>query len=302
MAFNIASILFDIILPIFIIIGIGVVFDIAFKPDARTLSKLNFYLFVPAIVFISMLDAAVPASSLLVLIVFNVIHFVIITSIAFASFSLKWFKEKRNVLTMGSGFYNAGNYGIPFTILAFGGGYLDIIAIIMVLQNLYMFTFGLWLLEREHKSIKEILIGFAKIPVIYALIGGMVLNLLNIDLIPQVKEPLTYIADGVIPLALLTLGMQLARVKLTKNSVHVVAMTIMRLIISPIIALVLVLIFQIQGILASIMIVTSGLPVAVNTYILSLEYNQDADLASQGIFWSTLLSVASLSVLLLLFG
>ena len=57
----ILHILANIILPIFVLIGVGVLIDRAFKPDLPTLSKLNFYVFVPALVFVRLIDSQLNA-------------------------------------------------------------------------------------------------------------------------------------------------------------------------------------------------------------------------------------------------
>jgi len=61
----------------------------------------------------------------------------------------------------------------------------------------------------------------------------------------------------------------------------------------------LVNLFDVEPPLSTILIVAAGLPVAVNVYIVASEYDDlDSALASQTIFWTTLLSALTLSVLL----
>ncbi|MHA1682390.1 MAG: AEC family transporter [Promethearchaeota archaeon] len=294
------TILWTIIFPIFLIILVGFVFDRAFKPDMETLSKLNFYVFVPAIAFISMLDTELAGENLIMIVVFSLAHFFVLFAIAFALFSSRKFREKRAILSLGSVFFNAGNYGIPFVIFAFGASGEGIILLVMIVQIVLTFSFGLWILERETKSWKEIGKGFLKIPVIYAVILGLLLRFLGIDLAPQIKDPLQYIANTVIAFALITLGAKLSRVEIQKNRTGF-TISLMRLVVSPLIAVPLVLLFKFTGTTAAILIVSSGLPVAVNTYVLAQEYRRDEDVAAQSILWSTLLSVVTLSILLLFF-
>ena len=49
-------------------------------------------------------------------------------------------------------------------------------------------------------------------------------------------------------------------------------------------------------------VISAGLPVAVNVFILSAEYRRDEELASQMVFWTTILSAITLSVLLAIAG
>ncbi|MFX0102283.1 MAG: AEC family transporter [Candidatus Hodarchaeota archaeon] len=295
-------ILFTVILPIFILIFIGVVFDRAFKPDMDTLSKLNFYVFVPAIVFIKIIDAQIALTEMGIVGIFNLAHFFIIFGVASLIFSLKRFRENRTTLSMASAWYNAGNYGIPLIVFAFGDAYMDIIAVVLLVQNLLTFSFGLWLMERGSKPLKEILKGLLKVPVIYAVLFGILLKAFELDVIPQIKEPLNYLSDGVIPIALVTLGAKLSRIKLSKDFTRVLIVIIIRLAVSPVVAILLIIAFPITGVEAAVVIVLSGTPVAVNIYVLAEEYKKGQDLASQAVFWTTIMSVVSISLLLSFFG
>lgn len=294
-------ILFTVILPIFILILVGVAFDRAFKPNMDTLSKLNFYVFVPAIVFIKIIDAEIALAEMGIVGVFNLAHFFIVFSLAALIFSLKKFRENRTTLSMASAWYNAGNYGIPLIAFAFGDGYMDIIAVVLLVQNLLTFSFGLWLMERETKHLKDILKGLLKVPVIYAVLFGVLLKAFELDIVPQIKEPLNYLSDGVIPIALITLGAKLSRIKLAKDFTRILVVIIIRLVISPIIAILLLLVFPITGTEAVVLVVLLGTPVAVNIYVLAEEYKKGQDLASQAVFWTTMLSVITISVILTLF-
>ena len=49
---TLGQILYSVILPVFIIIGVGWLLDRKFQLDLPTLSKLNFYVFVPALMFV----------------------------------------------------------------------------------------------------------------------------------------------------------------------------------------------------------------------------------------------------------
>ena len=68
----------------------------------------------------------------------------------------------------------------------------------------------------------------------------------------------------------------------------------------PLVAVGLVHVLGFGPDVSSLLIVAAGLPVAVNVYILSAQYQQDEELASQAVFWTTLLSGVTISILLAL--
>ena len=132
------------------------------------------------------------------------------------------------------------------------------------------------------------------------LFRSLAMRALGLDLVPSVKQPLTYLGNGLIPIALLTLGVQLSRCKISREIVPLSVLTVIRLVVSPVIGWGLVTALGIEGVTGAVLIASAGLPVAVNVFILAAEYNRDAELASQGVFWTTLLSPVTLAVVLML--
>ena len=294
------EILVAIIVPIFALIGVGVALDRRFHLDLDTLSKLNFYVFVPALSFVKLLEADISAQHMMTVGVFSAVHAALLLALAWGIFSLQPFRAQRTVLSMGAIFSNAGNYGIPLVLLAFGDAMIGVIVTIMVVQNLLSFTLGVWMLERGKHGFSTVLAGMGKVPVVIAVILALLLRAFKVEVPSSLAIPLGYLADGLIPVALLTLGAQLARTRFTHGVLALSAVTIMRLLISPLLAAVLLLLFPLSAPVSSVIIVAAGFPVAVNLYILAAEYNQDATLASQSIFLTTLISALTVTVLLML--
>lgn len=95
-------------------------------------------------------------------------------------------------------------------------------------------------------------------------------------------------------------GVLLDRCKISREVVPLSALTAIRLVVSPLIGWGLVTALGIEGVTGAVLIAASGLPVAVNVFILSAEYGRDAELASQAVFWTTLLSPLTLAAVLVL--
>jgi len=299
----IIDIIRTIIVPIFIIIGIGVLLDRFFDIDLPTLSKLNFYVFVPALIFVKILDSTLSVKEMRSIVIFSVTLVFVLFVLSLFVFRLKPYRDRQTILSMGTFFFNSGNFGIPFVVLAFGNRHISTIAMILMVQNFLNFTLGIWLLEKDGEGTGpvKIMVRFLKVPAILSIILALILRSLDLELIATLKEPLNYLGNGLIPIALLTLGVQLARARLGSNLVPLSGSVLMRLVISPLVAWALIPIFGITGELATVLIVTAGLPVAVNTYILAAEYGKDEELASQQVFWTTLLSTLTLAILIAVF-
>ena len=302
------QIFINIIIPVFVLIGIGVLLDRIFKLDVETLSKLNFYVFVPALCFVKIIETQFTAGQVGIIAGFTVLHMVVLFLLAVGLTvlpGLSVLSSHRTVFAQSATFTNCGNFGIPFIALAVGGDAVGVMALIVVLQNFIMFTFGIWQFERGKRGSARVLLNLFKIPVVYAVLLGWLLHYLakksNFQTPEQVMVPLRYLSDGLIPVALLTLGVELSRSRMAKNAFPVGAASLMRLVISPLVAILMVAIFHIKEPLSTILILASGFPVAVNVFILATEYKTDREFASQSIFWTTILSAFTLSFLVYLF-
>jgi hypothetical protein len=71
-------------------------------------------------------------------------------------------------------------------------------------------------------------------------------------------------------------------------------------VVSPLVVWLLVRLFGFTGVAAQVLIVMGGLPTAINTFVLASEFDQDAELASRMVFWTTLFSAVTISILLVL--
>ncbi|HEY3290478.1 MAG TPA: AEC family transporter, partial [Anaerolineae bacterium] len=263
------------------------------------------YVFVPALIFIKTLDANLPPALFSTVALFSVIHMALMFGLGWGLFSLPAFEKQKPVLALAAVLSNAGNYGIPLATLAFGGLGASIMAIVVLVTNFATFTFGLMVMDSGESHWKDVLKGFVKVPVVWAVVAALLLMAFKIDLPKPVRDPLTYLSDGLIPVALITLGIQLSRSFNIERLGTVSLVTVIRLVVSPLVALAMAAIWFIVapgsiGQAAPVMVIAAGMPVAVNVYVLSLEYKRDYALASQVIFASTLVSALTLTAWLVL--
>ena len=72
-------------------------------------------------------------------------------------------------------FNNCGNLGLPLAVLAFGKEAIHAAVVMFLVSNLLHFSFGAWLLN-HHARLRDLW----KVPVIFATVLGLGLNLANI--------------------------------------------------------------------------------------------------------------------------
>lgn len=288
------NIFYEVLLPIFLLIGLGVLLDKKFKLDLQTLSKINFYGFVPALVFVKLQQSTLSGDRILELAMAALVHLLVLALLVAPFLFLARKKIQATIPMMGVVFYNAGNFGIPLVALFFGEEAVAYIAVILMVQNLGHFSLGILVLNRKSgKNFFTELLSLLKVPVLWAILLAFVL--------PEVGGPLGeaagYLADGLIPAALLTLGAQLGRCQFKKDLIPALSISFVRLFISPLVMLAVIALWpSLSTDLHPYLIAAAGFPVAVNVYLLALEYKKDEELAAQLVFWTTVGTVLSMSL------
>ncbi|MEG6588027.1 AEC family transporter [Paenibacillus barengoltzii] len=299
----IGEIVLDVVLPIFILIGLGALMQRAFKLDLYTLAKINFYFVTPAVVFVSMYESEMSAELLGSVTAFYVLYVLLLYGVSrLVSWRLKFRPGMRAAFTNSLILDNSGNYGLPINQLAFKGDPLatSVQALVMTFQSLVTFTYGVMSVQRAKSggTLKAALIGFLKMPVPYALVLGMALHLLQWPIPYFVSKPLGYIADSMVAIALLTLGAQIVKYPLRLDRIDVYVSVVLRLLIGPAIGFILVWVLNLKGIPAQALLIASGMPTGVNSTILAEEYDNEPDFASQTVLISTLLNIITMTALI----
>jgi malate permease and related proteins len=291
-------ILTHVILPIFLVISAGFILQKKFHFNIQTLSKLQFYLFIPALLFIKIYHNTIQSRILLSVIGVLILIFIanyIVTYIVTKVF--KYNRKTSSTMLNTTVLFNSGNYCIPLIELLFKTNPLaaSVQAVILIFQSIMTNTIGVVNANLGNKSVLKSILAIFKMPIIYAILFAAFFRIMDVPVYGPILDGLAMIADGIIPLALITLGAQLSQIKLSIKIPKVYVASFIRLIISPIMAYFFVRLLGLEGITAQVIVICYGAPSAVNSLLLAIEYDSDSELASQVVFMSTLLSAVTVS-------
>ncbi|GGF24012.1 transporter [Halobacillus andaensis] len=296
---EIIFIFLNIIVPVFILIGIGAAMHKAFKLDLFTLAKLNIYFLSPGFVLVNLYESSFSIDLLGKVILF----FVLFISVLYAVVQLvarigRYKKSVRGVFANSVLLYNSGNYGIPVNDLAFKQDPFaaTIQVIVMTLQNVFSYTFGVFSLRAVEEGKLRAFIGLLRMPAIYAMAIGILLNVSNTDVPAFVMKPGEYIADAMVGIALITLGAQVAQLTFKFKLVIVYLSMIIRLVLGPALAVLIIWLLNYEGVLAQALLISSGMPSSVNSAIISQEYRNEPELAAQIVLASTIFSMITVTL------
>src|SRR5699024_3691289 len=294
-------ILKEIILPVFLLLIVGYIVQIKYNLDLQTIAKLNIYIFVPAFIFVKLYETTIAPSIFVLVISFMLVYVLILYVIGILiSRAMKLDKKKRVTFTNSVIFFNSGNFGVPVNDLVFRSDpfAISIQVIVLMFQNIFLFSYGVFSLQSLDSGKLKALFAYFKMPVMYAMLLGILLNALDLKVSEVIMIPTTYLADGMIALALLMLGMQVAEMKLTKGLGTVYVSLIIRLLLGPLIALALIYLFGISGILAQALFIASAMPTSVNSAVIAQEYKNHPDYAAQIVLFSTVFSAITVSLVI----
>jgi malate permease and related proteins len=294
-------ILTNIILPIFLLVAIGFVAQKKLKMDTRTISRLNIYIFIPAVLFMKIYEAKVSLSFVGTVVVYILaIQIFMMLLGEVLSRIYKYPRSTKKAFSNTLLFFNSGNFGLPLIDLVFKGSVLATASqiFIMLTQNITTSTFGVFQASSGKSSYKKALMNILVMPSIYVLAAVVLVKTSGFIIPEPVLSPLRYLSTGFIGFALLTLGVQLAEVTAKINIKAVLLSSSIRLLVSPALGFLLILLLGVHGELAKAMIIGVATPTAVNTAILAREFDNEPEYAAQNVLVSTLLSPITLSILI----
>jgi len=293
----------NIISPIFILIAVGFVAQKKFKMDIRTLTKLNIYIFVPAVLFIKIYETEVTFKFFFQVLIYVALIQIIMYFISkVISKAFKYSRGTSKAFCNSLIFFNSGNYGLPLIDLVTKGDPVAITSqvFIMLIQNVTTNTLGVFQASSGKQNTKQSLKNILAMPSIYIIFVVTIIKLFKVQIPVLIMTPLEYVAQGFIAMALVTLGAQLSEIKMELRFRDIFVSSFTRLILSPILGALILMLMGIKGILAQALILGVSTPTAVNTALIAREFDNEPEYASQIVFVSTILSGITVSLVILL--
>ncbi|MEM8875798.1 MAG: AEC family transporter [Planctomycetota bacterium] len=286
--------------PILLMAGLGALLQRAFKLSLDTLVKLNLYLFVPAFIFQRVGTSNIDWSEMGWIMGLTCVTGVGLGAIVGLLARLGGASRPTvAAMMLATCIYNSGNYGVPLAELAYGteGGAAQ--TFVLFTQNILTFTVGMFLAGSGTMSPKAVLKRLFRMPIPYAVFAGVALRFVGAEKMPAILDSsATYLANGLVPVALVTLGAQLGKNPRWPRWKPVLVVCGARLIIGPLFMMGLIRLTptELYPLPGDVLVLTAGVPCAINILLLTIELEGDADLAADCVFWSTVFSAVSVAV------
>jgi predicted permease len=293
----------DNLLPIFLIAGSGYLLSRFMKVDPRPFSQITFYLFSPFLVFNLLTAGDFSGLEILRTMGFALILIILVGAITW--FAGRLFKVERKTLIgmmLTTMCINAGNYGLPVVLFAFGESGLRAATPFFVMNAIFIYTAGVVIASSGSARLSSAFVNLLKVPTIYALLLAFVFIYTGWEVPSPLARSAKLLGDASIPSLLVLLGMQLHNSNWSTKVLPMGIVSVIRLVVSPVLALVLVPFFGIAGVARQSVIVESAMPSAILSTLLATEYDVEPSFVTAVVFLTTIISPITLTILLKFLG
>ena len=283
--------LFEVIFPVFFVIGIGYYLG-KNNPniDTNFITSFAGNIGTPAMIFYTVTTTGI---TLTVFIHYFTYALIMIGGFAIIGLILLFFLNKDLSMELPPLILpNTGNMGVPICLFAYGTQGLGVASAIASVIILFHFTLGVFLAKKQF-SFDVVL----KSPPVYAIIVSVLFLYFKIDT-PLFLENTTFLLTyATIFLVLMSLGIALTRFKFSlKNSI---ILSLCRVVVGPIIAFIIIYYFELSGFAAGVLLIQSAMPSAILNYLVGSMYSPKkiVDSIASTIVVSTLMSFITIPII-----
>ena len=187
---------------------------------------------------------------------------------------------------------NTGNMGLPICLFAYGSQGLGVSASITSLIILLHFTLGIFLADRKFN-----LSVIGKNPPFYAIIFSAIMLIYEVKMPVVVINTTEWLTFATIFLVLMSLGIALTRLKIFSFKKALLS-SFARMFIGPLIGLLLIYWFNLEGFAAGVLLIQCAMPSAVLNYLVGSIYSPKkiVDSVASTIVVSTVMSFITIPI------
>jgi len=289
----------NVVTPVFILVVIGYFVGPGLKIEARSLSRTAYFVFIPAFVFNIISEAKINSELAL-----QMLSFILVAQIAVALLgflvgkALRQSREITAAFVLIATFGNVGNFGLPLIVFRLGESARTYATVYFVATVFISFVICVGVASWARSGGVTAVFSVFKTPALIALIPALVFNITDLEVPIFLSRLSGLLGQAMIPVMLITLGVQMGEIPKIKINFNVFAASTVRLIGGPVLALLIVPYFGLEGLERSTGILQAAMPAAVLASIIALEYKLLPEFVTTTVLFSTLYSILTLTVIL----
>ncbi|NOY13692.1 MAG: AEC family transporter [Deltaproteobacteria bacterium] len=295
------SVFLNVILPVFSIVVLGYLLGGRLELQARTLTRVAYYVFVPAFIFQAISGSQVPLDSAL-----KMLGFIIATHLLAAAVAggigrlLGRSREMIAAFVMIAVFGNVGNYGLALIGFRLGETAIAPATIYFVAITITAFIVCVGAAGWARGGSKGAFWGLLKTPALWATPPALLVSAGGITVPLMLSRMIGLLAEAMIPVMLFALGLQLLEQRRVVFSGDVLLASGIRLLLVPAIAFVVAIPFALSSVETAAGILQAGMPTAILVAIIAKENDIVPDFVTSVVVVSTLASLITLTLLMVI--
>lgn len=293
----------NVVFPLFFIMAVGYLTrrtGIVDNQGVGVVNRLLYWVFLPVLLFMSVYTTDLGEVFNVPVIVYSVAGTFIIFIISF--FLLPKIGTKRDqcgvivqALVRGNEVY----YGFPVVIALIGQDYLGVMSVVVAFAAIEYNILSIIALEYfkgEKVNVGALVRNVVTNPMILATLLGVFMVTISLPLPAVVLKGMDSLSQVATPFALFLLGASFTFASSKGYMKQVIWVTLFRLIFIPAVVVATTLWMGFESYEIVILFVTFGVPTAVASYSMARELKADYELASQIVFYTSIVSILTMFI------
>lgn len=277
--------------------------DIMNEDFNKRVTKLIIYVTMPCMILASVLEQE-GAREMRALAIVGVVAIVTYIALPLLSFLLVYLfrvKTERKGMYMFMTIYsNVGFMGFPVLDAIYGAKAVFYAAIFNIVFNISIYTYGVILMHFKRKSAEGAL-NFKSLlsPGISLSVLAVFVYIFDIPFPAPLTSALSSLGDMTVPLAMMIIGATLGMMKLKElvGDWRLYLYSLFRQFLLPLAAFPLLKLFLQDELILGVSFILLMMPIANTAVLFANLYDNDAKLATKGVFFTTLLCIVSIPLL-----
>lgn len=296
---QLATIFLNILTPVFALVLLGYWLGPRLELDARSISRVAYFILAPSFLFDVFSDARIEVNLALRMALYAIVVALLTGLAAFVVARLmRASADMASAFVLISVFGNVGNFGFPIIQFKFGEEAIVEASVYFVVLSITGFVVGVAAATWNRDGRLGAIAAVFTTPAILTAVLALVVGSFSISVPLFIDRAVGLLAGALIPIMLLTLGIQMANIKQIRLTHEVIISSLVRLVVGPVLALLLAAPFMLSGIARGAGVLQAAMPAAVLASLIAIEHELLPEFVTTAVLVSTVTSAFTLTVVL----
>ncbi len=292
--------------PLYCLVFVGYIAGKYFRISSTLIAKVLVYVLIPVVTFTGVASIKISLGVISIPILFFLLCW-LVSVITYYAAGFFWQGSTRTIVGFAAGSGNTGYIGLPVAIALLGQNVVGIVTLALLGTTLYMNSVGLFRLARGHYTVRDSLVKILKLPVLYAVLLGLLVSKLGIILGESYHSVVSGFTLAYVILGMALIGLALAKIRKYSFDFKFISLALLaKFLLWPALVLALIVIdshtFELYDpSLHKVLILMAIVPMAANIVTYATLFKVQAEKAAAAVFITTLFSLFYIPIIAALF-